>query len=67
MKLFMNIPKKASTKEVSSTIKGQVPALPAPQLQLAIMPPNSAVVPSTYRVSNIIDLLTYFPISIHYL
>jgi hypothetical protein len=40
---------------ISSTIKGQVPALPAPQLQLAIMPPNSAVVPSTYRVSNIID------------
>ena len=40
---------------ISSTIKGQVPALPAPQLQLAIMPPNSAVVPSTSSVSNIID------------
>ena len=40
---------------ISSTIKGQVPALPAPQQQLAIMPPNSAVVPSTSHVSNIID------------
>jgi hypothetical protein len=40
---------------ISSPIKCQVPALPAPQ-QLAIMPPNSAVVPSTSRVSNIIDI-----------
>jgi hypothetical protein len=41
---------------ISSTIKGQVPTLPAPQQQLAIMPPNSAVVPSTSHVSNIIDV-----------
>ena len=41
---------------ISSTIKDQVPALPAPQQQLVIMPPNSAVVPSTSRVSNIIDV-----------
>jgi hypothetical protein len=40
---------------ISSTIIGKVPALPAPQQQLAIMPPNSAVVPSTSCVSNIID------------
>jgi hypothetical protein len=41
---------------ISSTIKGQVPVLSAPEQQLEIMPPNSAVVPSTSRVSNIIDV-----------
>ena len=40
---------------ISSIIICQGPALPAPQ-QLAIMPPNYAVVPSTSRVSNIIDV-----------
>jgi hypothetical protein len=49
--------KDCSTGDViSSTIKGQVPVLSAPEQQLEIMPPNSAVVPSTSRVSNIIDV-----------